>query len=315
MIIHRIVSGGQTGVDRAAFDVALDLHIPCGGWVPKGRLDECGIIPSRYPNLREAESPEPNVRTELNVRDSDATLILTQGELNGGSEYTVQKAIELDKPFFHIDLEKISENSAIDEITAWLKEFKPQVLNIAGPRHSEDDTIYSHAKSILKKVLIWQIDQKAEPPIKVDNANINIALSLREAALADYRHWDIIRWQVPYWYCTLASAVAAAATLISNENNEMAIRVGCGVLSIFGVLCIILLANLMRYDYDTIKSYNSSLDNLRLSDTNKDILKINRQFGFSFPKVLYTASLYFIFYIIILSSVFLYTVIMGMWWK
>jgi len=88
-VIRKIVSGGQTGADRAALDVALDLGITCGGWVPKGRLAEDGEIPVDYPNLVEAEDAEPNTRTALNIRDSDATLILSQGELHGGSMFTV----------------------------------------------------------------------------------------------------------------------------------------------------------------------------------------------------------------------------------
>jgi hypothetical protein len=156
MSIRRIVSGAQTGVDRAALDAALESGIPCGGWVPKGRLDENGVIPSRYPNLTEAESPKPNVRTELNVRDSDATLIFTHGPLFGGSAYTAQIATELQKPFLHIDLNVISDHDAVDRITAWLGQIQPEVLNVAGPRHSTDNLIYLQAKLILLSVMSCQ---------------------------------------------------------------------------------------------------------------------------------------------------------------
>ncbi|NTU74159.1 hypothetical protein HGB07_08540 [Candidatus Roizmanbacteria bacterium] len=314
MVISSIVSGAQTGVDRAALDVALELQIPCGGWVPKGRLDEQGIILSKYPNLRETESTEPNVRTELNVRDSDATLILTQGELIGGSKYTAQKAIELQRPLLHLDLKTRSDNAAVREIMVWLEEVKPRVLNIAGPRHSEDKTIYSRAKSILTNTLFLQSCDSLQTCSKGMDEDTSIALSLREAALADYRHWDIIRWQVPYWYCTLATAVAAGAVFAGDIKYNMAVRVGCGVLAIFGVLCIVLLANLVRYDVNTIKDYHSSLKNLRLSDTKKEALRIKRRFSFSFPGILTTASLWFIIYILLLTSGFFWTVIMGMWW-
>ena len=91
-----IVSGGQTGVDRAAWAAAIELGLPIGGWVPKGRLAEDGEIPARYAGLREAESAEPAVRTALNVRDSDATLIFSHGPLTGGSRLTFDTAARLD---------------------------------------------------------------------------------------------------------------------------------------------------------------------------------------------------------------------------
>ena len=107
-MIERIVSGGQTGCDRAAFDAALELGIPLGGWVPRGRLDEDGVIPVRYPNLREAESADPAVRTECNVRDSDATLLISHGPLVGGSALTARLADQMGRPHLHLDLDLAS---------------------------------------------------------------------------------------------------------------------------------------------------------------------------------------------------------------
>mgnify|MGYP003793290687 CR=1 FL=1 len=86
-MIKKIVSGGQTGVDRAALDVAMQLGIPVGGWCPRGRRAEDGRIPDSYP-LREASSVNYAKRTELNVRDSDGTLILSGGPLTGGTALT-----------------------------------------------------------------------------------------------------------------------------------------------------------------------------------------------------------------------------------
>ena len=92
MTIRRIVSGGQTGADRAALDAALGAGVPIGGWVPKGRRAEDGTIPERYSNLRETDTDLYETRTRWNVRDSDATLILSHGALAGGSKKTGAKA-------------------------------------------------------------------------------------------------------------------------------------------------------------------------------------------------------------------------------
>src|SRR5438876_1977372 len=91
MIVSKIISGGQTGVDRAALDVALELGIPCGGWCPQGRRAEDGVIPARYP-LRETPWWGYPQRTEWNVRDSDGTLILAEGEPDRGTVLTRELA-------------------------------------------------------------------------------------------------------------------------------------------------------------------------------------------------------------------------------
>lgn len=153
MSVKRIVSGAQTGADRAALDVALAVGVEAGGWVPKGRLDENGKIPPRYPNLTESDSEDPKVRTELNVRDSDATLILSHGPLSGGSKYTEQKAIELGKPFQHLDLASMSIECALSDAKTWLATTQPTTLNVAGPRASNDHEIYAKTEWILKRLL------------------------------------------------------------------------------------------------------------------------------------------------------------------
>ena len=154
MTVRRIVSGAQTGADRAALDVALAVGVESGGWVPKGRLDENGKIPRRYPNLTASDSEDPKVRTELNVRDSDATLILSHGPLSGGSKYTEQKAIELGKPFKHLDLASMSIERALSDAKTWLATTQPRTLNVAGPRASNDPEIYRKTEWILKRLLV-----------------------------------------------------------------------------------------------------------------------------------------------------------------
>jgi hypothetical protein len=153
MFVERVVSGGQTGADRAALDVALALGVKCGGWVPKGRLDEDGIIPERYPDLKETDSADPKRRTELNVLDSDATLIFSHGDLTGGSLHTREVAARAGKPVKHVDLSRVNIETAAAGIRAWLSQIQPRVLNIAGPRASEDQNIYAATKAVLEHVL------------------------------------------------------------------------------------------------------------------------------------------------------------------
>lgn len=148
-MVERIVSGGQTGCDRAAFDVALALEIPLGGWVPLGRIDEDGVIPDRYPNLRETDSADPAVRSECNVRDSDATLLISHGPLRAGTALTRQRCEALGRPWLHIDL--LCDSSGA--VRNWLARTRPAVLNIAGARHSEDPALYAAARAMLVEVL------------------------------------------------------------------------------------------------------------------------------------------------------------------
>ena len=111
-MLEKIVSGGQTGADRAALEFARANGLGTGGWVPRGRLAEDGPIPEDYLGLLEADSTDPAVRTALNVRDSDATLILSHGPLTGGSLLTLQEATGIEKPVLHLDLDQMSLTSA-----------------------------------------------------------------------------------------------------------------------------------------------------------------------------------------------------------
>ena len=147
--IEKIISGGQTGVDRAALDVAMELGIPCGGWCPQGRRAEDGRIPERYP-LQEASSKEYPVRTRLNVEDSDGTLVLTAGNPTGGTALTLKLARQLHKPFLLVDLARDASPSVL---RPWLQENHIGVLNIAGPREGESSGIYGQASAFLRKAL------------------------------------------------------------------------------------------------------------------------------------------------------------------
>ncbi|MCA9136152.1 MAG: putative molybdenum carrier protein [Planctomycetales bacterium] len=141
---QRIVSGGQTGVDRAGLEAAIAYRIQHGGWCPKGRLSEDGSIPSRY-ELVEMETAEYPPRTEQNVIDSDATLILYEQAVKGGTQLTHRLTRRWQKPCLCVQLEIASPV----EIRRWLDQVRPNTLNIAGPRESNYPGIGERALAFL----------------------------------------------------------------------------------------------------------------------------------------------------------------------
>ena len=152
-MLKKIVSGGQTGADRAALDVGMECGLEIGGWIPKGRQAEDGPISLRYRGLVETDSTDPSVRTTLNVRDSEATLIVSHGPLQGGSLLTLEEARRLGRSVLHIDLAVMSQASATRRLSGWLRSVNPSVLNVAGPRASEDASIYGSVSELLRAVL------------------------------------------------------------------------------------------------------------------------------------------------------------------
>jgi hypothetical protein len=150
-LIRKVISGGQTGVDRAGLDAALLAGIPIGGYCPKGRRAEDGSIPERYPMI-ELDSPESYYRTEKNVLESDGTLVLNKGEISEGTKLTLEFAVKYGKPRLVIQLDDASTTSPADLIR-WLDGQYINVLNIAGPRESKlPQGIYSDAFSYLTEV-------------------------------------------------------------------------------------------------------------------------------------------------------------------
>jgi hypothetical protein len=148
---RRLVSGGQTGVDRAALDVALALEIPCGGWCPRGRLAEDGRIDLRYP-LQETDGADTAQRTRLNVMESDASLVITLGSARGGSALTIAEADRHRKPCLVLDL--LVREAPVTEVLDWLTLVRPVQLNIAGSRESEAPGIYRRTRALLE--LVWR---------------------------------------------------------------------------------------------------------------------------------------------------------------
>lgn len=154
-MITKIVSGGQTGVDRAALNVARELKIPYGGWCPKGRIAEDGKIPAQFTYLLETPSSKYPQRTEWNVRDSNATLVICWGDPTGGTKMTVDQCVKQRKPHMVANLQGFSP---LAQVCSWLGTHKPSVLNIAGPRASKHPTINveTRARRFIREVIFMQ---------------------------------------------------------------------------------------------------------------------------------------------------------------
>ena len=153
--IEKVVSGGQTGVDRAALDVAIYLDIPHGGWCPRGRRAEDGRIPETY-QLRETSSRDYATRTEQNIIDSDGTLILYARKLSGGSGLTLRLAQQHHRPVLCVDLSPRADAEIkrdIDQVTDWLQANGVRVLNVAGPRASTNANLGRCCEQFLLQVL------------------------------------------------------------------------------------------------------------------------------------------------------------------
>ena len=148
-MLYKLISGGQTGVDRAGLDVALALGLAIGGWCPRGRRAEDGMIPDRYP-LTETPEPDYETRSRRNVEDADGTLILNLGRLEGGTALTADHARQVGKPCLVVALEEGIEPAAF---RVWLEEHRIAVLNVAGPRESQRPGVYEAAYCCLEALL------------------------------------------------------------------------------------------------------------------------------------------------------------------
>lgn len=148
----KIISGGQTGVDRGALDACLTRAFHCGGWCPKGRLAEDGKIDNKYPLLETPDS-DYDTRTKYNVDSSDGTLIISPGNLPGGTLLTRQYVTKLDKPVLVIYPELSTVNSFTNEILNWLVVHNIYILNVAGPRKSEWEPGYQISFKLINNLI------------------------------------------------------------------------------------------------------------------------------------------------------------------
>lgn len=162
-MLEKIISGGQTGVDRAALDAAIDLNIDFGGWCPKGRIDEHGTIPKKYDQLIEIsnevknEAENYNTRTKQNIQDTDATLIFVPTiplpqQITDGTRLTINEVCRQNKPYFLINLSSSNKDNS-SKCIAWAKAHNIRTLNVAGPRESSSEGIYDESYTYLINLL------------------------------------------------------------------------------------------------------------------------------------------------------------------
>jgi hypothetical protein len=152
MTLQKIVSGGQTGVDRGALDAALECGFPCGGWCPPGRRAEDGPTPLTYPVVELAHGGYAE-RTVQNVVDSDGTLVIYFGELEGGTAKTVRHCIDRGKPCKIIDACEVTVDRAAQLVAAFVATHRIACLNVAGPRRSKTPKAEAYARAVIRTLL------------------------------------------------------------------------------------------------------------------------------------------------------------------
>lgn len=146
----RVISGGQTGVDRGALDAAMDVGVPVGGWCPAGRRDENGKLPQRYAFLKETPQPGYIQRTLWNIRDADVTLILHQGSMGPGTRSTQRLCREKKKEFRVVDM---TESTALVVALRFYQDHQVATLNVAGPRESISPGVQERTRAFMRDLL------------------------------------------------------------------------------------------------------------------------------------------------------------------
>jgi hypothetical protein len=254
MAVKKIISGGQTGADRAALDVAIELGLPHGGWCPLGRQAEDGRIDTRY-QLKETSDSDGTLRTDWNVRDSDATLVIAHGVLSGGAELTIRKAQEYNKPYLHIDLTALSLPDATRKVQHWMEEEvnDNSILNIDGPRQSEDPKIYFDTAALVASIL---------PPqaAKMTDRNLAVALHLREQATDNLRHWERLITQTPFWVAAMAGAAAVIKSQIGFQTPIL--RDGLMGVGIIALLAFFQMAQWIKRHNKQVQEFKKTAEKL-----------------------------------------------------
>lgn len=254
--IVRIVTGGQTGVDRAALDIAVTLGIPTGGRIPKGRWSESGPIPDRYSGLVEidvgadGDPEELALRTRHNILGSDATLILepggTESEIQSpGTQETAAVSAALGRTIIRAWLTQSLRDEELNRVHRELTRFSSLCLNVAGPRESEAPGIYRDATVFLSELFR---DCLASGKLVEDAAQTR---HLIEQGLQNLRHWDTIRWLVPFFYFTLSGG---AALVLTNLHADGLFQLICLSMVVIGLLCWLLVNRTVRYHENQVNA-------------------------------------------------------------
>ena len=267
--LQRIISGGQAGVDRAALLAAASVGIGTGGFVPKARLAEDGPIPEDILGLQETDTTEPAFRTRLNVNTSDATLIILDGKQDAGTRLTVEIALILGKPLLELNLPDAARpdriQTAIARVHRFLAENAVRDLNIAGPRESNSPGIQIKTQRFLVQAFAKEpSDSVSNYPIACGPAE---KLAHLEHGLASLRHWDSVRWLVPFWYLT-ASGTAAAET--GKLQPALAIAIGLSLVLV-GLAALHLVGRTIVYNNEQItrlRAIGAALDLHRIGSIN-----------------------------------------------
>lgn len=152
MTLTTIISGGQTGADRAALDAAIKSDFPCGGWCPPGRRVEDGPLPAKYP-LRELGSGGYRKRTIKNIQDTDGTAIFYFNQVTGGTQLTLVQCIQLRKPYQLIDAAELSSERASVIIRRFTEQFDIAALNVAGPSEGRTPGTYGYVRAVIQSLL------------------------------------------------------------------------------------------------------------------------------------------------------------------
>jgi hypothetical protein len=228
-MIKKLISGGQSGVDRAALDAAIKLAIPHGGWIPRGRLTENGPLPPKY-QLKETGSNSYADRTERNVLDGDGTLIISHGPLTGGSKYTREMAIKHNRAWLHIDLNQIPAFQTAVTIKDWVQMNNIEVLNVAGPRASQDPKIYKEVLKILESVYYLDLVQDGSSGIASDNSPITETANAARKPQSVAEAVERLILQMPL------KDKATVANMSQSELSNLNASIGAYILNNFGLL-------------------------------------------------------------------------------
>lgn len=286
----RLISGGQTGVDRAALDVARTLGLPYGGSVPKGRSAADGAIPLHYENLVETLSDDSKERTKKNVLDADGTLLITQGTPAGGSALTREYAVQHQKPLLPIDLNIIDVDIAVQNIVNWLRAIQCQTINIAGPRSSEVPGIYNDAYYLLLQVFA---NITAENHASNNVLRKEIFFQIYEQFNNNFRHWDSIRWTVSVGLLAFIATALAAVTALPQIGRHLVVKIEIGIL-LTSLLWSYLLCNLVFYHRRSFAKLEAMARQLSVRQELYNCIIRDLPFDFKIPGLFRTASFWFL---------------------